>query len=72
MCDFWLFPEIKFTMKGNRFDTIPDIEAARKEHFRASTNDEFQSICVPEAYFSATRRISVLHTATEEAAKRAQ
>jgi hypothetical protein len=30
-CDFWLFPKIKLTMKGSRFDTIPEIEAATKE-----------------------------------------
>jgi hypothetical protein len=66
MCNFWLFPEIKFTMKGNRFDTIPEIKAARKEHLRALTKDNFQSICVPEAYFS------VLHMATEEPALHAQ
>lgn len=61
MCDFWLFPEIKFTMKGNCFDTIPEIKAARKEHLRALTKDYFQRICISEAYFSATWRISV-HT----------
>jgi hypothetical protein len=35
-CDFWLFPEIKLTTKGNRFDAIPEIEAATKERLRAS------------------------------------
>jgi hypothetical protein len=30
-CHFWLFPEIKLTVKGNLFDTIPEIEAATKE-----------------------------------------
>jgi hypothetical protein len=27
-CDFWLFPKLKLTMKGKRFASIPDIEAA--------------------------------------------
>jgi hypothetical protein len=26
-CDFWLLPKIKLTMRGNRFDTIPETEA---------------------------------------------
>jgi hypothetical protein len=31
LCDFWLFLKIKFMIKGNHFDIIPDIEAATKE-----------------------------------------
>jgi len=27
-CDFWLFPKVKMTMKGKRFESIQDIEAA--------------------------------------------
>jgi len=27
-CDFWLFPEVKMTMKGKCFELIQDIEAA--------------------------------------------
>jgi transposase len=42
-CDFWLFPKIKLKMKGNRFDTIPEIEATTKERLRALTKDDFQS-----------------------------
>jgi hypothetical protein len=30
-CGFWLFPKIKLTMEGNRFDTVPEIETATKE-----------------------------------------
>jgi hypothetical protein len=41
-CDFWLFPEIKLTMKGNRFDTIPEMEDATKERLIALTKDDFQ------------------------------
>jgi hypothetical protein len=28
--DFWLFPKVKLTVKGKRFDMIPEIEAAMK------------------------------------------
>jgi hypothetical protein len=42
-CDFWLFPKIKLTMKGNGFDTIPEIDAATKVRLRALTKDDFQS-----------------------------
>jgi hypothetical protein len=41
--DFWLLREIKLTMKGNRFDTIPGIDAATKERLRELTKDDFQS-----------------------------
>ena len=27
-CDFWLFPKVKMTMKGKRFESIQDIETA--------------------------------------------
>jgi hypothetical protein len=40
-CDFWLFPKIKLTIKGNHFDTIPEIEATTKERLRALTKDDF-------------------------------
>jgi hypothetical protein len=42
-CDFWIFPKIKFTMKLNCFDTIPEIESATKERLRALTKDDFRS-----------------------------
>ena len=29
-CDFWLFPRVKMTMKGKRFESIQDIEAPTK------------------------------------------
>jgi hypothetical protein len=45
--DFWLFPKIELTVKGNRFDTIPEIEAATEERLRALTRDDFPS------YFSS-------------------
>jgi hypothetical protein len=42
-CDFWLFPKITLTMKGNRFYTIPEIEAATKKLLKASWKGDFQS-----------------------------
>ena len=27
-CDFWLFPKVKITLKGKRFESIQEIEAA--------------------------------------------
>jgi hypothetical protein len=42
-CDFWLFSKIKLTMKGNRFDTISEIEGATQDRLRALTKDDFQS-----------------------------
>jgi hypothetical protein len=30
-------------MKGNRFETIPEIEAAMTEHLRTLIKDDFQS-----------------------------
>jgi hypothetical protein len=41
--DFWVFPEIKLTMKGNHFDVIPEIEVATKECIRALVKDDFQN-----------------------------
>jgi hypothetical protein len=41
-CDFWLFPKLKLTMKGNHFDMISEIEAASKQHLSALMNDDFQ------------------------------
>jgi hypothetical protein len=42
LCDFWLFSKIKLT-KGNHFDMIPEIEAAKKEHLRLLTKDDSQN-----------------------------
>ena len=40
-CDFWLFPKVKITMKGKRFESIQDIEVAttaqRKRTFRTAS-----------------------------------
>lgn len=42
-CDFWLFPKIKTVLKGNRFDTIPEIERATTEQLKAIPKQAFQN-----------------------------
>jgi hypothetical protein len=34
-CDFWLFLDIKLMMKGNRFDTVPEIKSAVKDNIQS-------------------------------------
>jgi hypothetical protein len=46
-CGFWLFTEIKLTMKGNRFDTIPGIDAATKERQRRWFPELLQKLAGP-------------------------
>lgn len=36
LCDFWVSPKVKMTMKAKRFESIHSIEAARMGHLRAS------------------------------------
>jgi hypothetical protein len=36
-CDFWLFPKLKMTMKGKRFELIQDIEAAPTKQIKNLT-----------------------------------
>lgn len=40
--DFWLFPKLKTTLKGRRFDTIPDIERATKEQLKILKKEDFR------------------------------
>jgi hypothetical protein len=42
-CDFWLFPKLKFSMKGKRFASIPEIEAAPTTRLKGPTKDDFQN-----------------------------
>ena len=35
-CDFWLFPKVKMTMKGKRFESIQDIKQPRQGNQRNS------------------------------------
>jgi hypothetical protein len=30
-CNFWLFPKVKMTIKGKRFESIQDIQAATRQ-----------------------------------------
>jgi histone-lysine N-methyltransferase SETMAR len=42
-CDFWLFPKLKLTMKGKRFASIPEIEAATTTRLKGLTKVDFQN-----------------------------
>lgn len=42
-------------MKGNRFDTIPEIEASTKEHLRALTKED-----IPELLQKLARPLELL------------
>ena len=41
--DFWLFPKVKMTMKGKRFESIQDIEAATTAQLKTLTKEDFQN-----------------------------
>jgi len=36
-CDFWLFPKVKMTMQGKRFELIQEIEAATTVQLKTLT-----------------------------------
>ena len=36
-CDFWLFPKVKMTMKGKRFESIQDVETATTAQLKTLT-----------------------------------
>jgi len=42
LCDFFLFPQLKKTMKGRRFDYVEDIQANAKRQLRAITKSDYQ------------------------------
>jgi len=42
-CDFWLFSEVKMTMKGKRFAAVQDIEAATTAQLKTHTKEDFQN-----------------------------
>jgi len=42
-CDFWLFPKVKMTMKGKRFEPIQDIEAATTAQLKTLMKEDFQN-----------------------------
>ena len=41
--DFWLFPKVKMTMKGKRFESIQDIEAATTAQLKTLKKEDFQN-----------------------------
>ena len=42
-CDFWVFPKVKMTMKGKRFELIQDIEAATTAQLKTLMKEDFQN-----------------------------
>jgi len=42
-CNFWLFPNVKMTMKGKRFELIQDIKAATTMQLKTLTKEDFQN-----------------------------
>src|SRR5215469_4391510 len=42
-CNFWLFPKVKMSMKGKRFESIQDIEAAMSAQLKTLTKEDFQN-----------------------------
>jgi len=41
-CDFFLYPQLKETMKGRRFDYVEDIQANATRQLRAITKSDYQ------------------------------
>jgi len=41
--DFWLFPKVKMTVKGKRFESIQGIEAAMTVQLKTLTKEDFQN-----------------------------
>jgi len=42
-CNFWLFPKVKMTMKGKRFESIQDIMLATTAQLRTLTKENLQN-----------------------------
>jgi hypothetical protein len=42
-CDFWLHPRVKICIKGTRFESIQDIEAATTAQLKTLTKEDFQN-----------------------------
>jgi hypothetical protein len=43
-CDFLLFPKMKLTLKGRRFDTIEEIQAKLQRVLDTLTEKDFQEV----------------------------
>jgi hypothetical protein len=41
-CDFFLFPKMKFKLKGGRFDTVEEIQAKSQRVLDIPTEKDFQ------------------------------
>ena len=44
-CDFFLFQQLKKTMKGRQFDYVEDIQANTTRQLRAITKSDYQRCC---------------------------
>jgi len=42
-CDFWLLPKVKVIMKGKRFESIQDVEAATTAQLKTLMKENFQN-----------------------------
>jgi len=42
-CNFWLFPKVKMTMEGKRFELIQDIKAATTVQLKTLIKEDFQN-----------------------------
>jgi transposase len=42
-CDFWLFPKLKMTLKGKRFETIEDIKSNTTDRLKLLKKEDFQT-----------------------------
>jgi len=42
-CVFWLFPKVKMTMKGKRFESTQDIEGATTAQLKTLKKEDFQN-----------------------------
>jgi hypothetical protein len=41
-CDFWLFPKLKRSLKGSRFDSCEDIMQNATKELRSLPEEDFQ------------------------------
>ena len=41
--DLWLFPKVKITVKGERFESIQDFEATTTRQLKTLTKEDFQN-----------------------------
>jgi len=45
LCDFFLFPKLKFHLKGRHFGTVDNIQKVVTEQLRTLLHEEFQHCC---------------------------